>query len=127
MGSRSLSSICWEENLNYILIISHCCLFSIHRKEFLKLRWAITLSAYDYEVQYIPSTQHGNADALSRLPLEHDDDGENEEEEIVCVIEEQQLDNLPLKGKTSQKQQNKIQSCLKSSIKHYMAGQTMQV
>ena len=62
-------------------------------------RWAITLSAYDYEVQYIPSTQHGNADALSRLPLEHYDDGENEEEEIVCVIEEQQLDNLPLKGK----------------------------
>ena len=61
-------------------------------------RWAITLSAYDYEVQYIPSTQHENADALSRLPLEHDDDGENEEE-IVCAIEEQQLDNLLLRGK----------------------------
>jgi len=28
-------------------------------------RWAITLAAYDYEVHYKPSTQHGNADALS--------------------------------------------------------------
>ena len=29
----------------------------------------------------------------------HDDDYENEEEEIVYLIEEQQLDNFPLKGK----------------------------
>ena len=42
-------------------------------------------------------------DALSRLPLEIDDDFENEEEEIVCAIEEQQLDNLPLKGKDIKK------------------------
>ena len=28
-------------------------------------RWAITLAAYNYEVHYKPSTQHGNADALS--------------------------------------------------------------
>ena len=65
-------------------------------------RWAITLSAYDYEIQYKPSTQHGNADALSRLPLEIEDYFENEEE-IVCAIEEQQLDNLPLKGKDIKK------------------------
>ena len=32
-------------------------------------RWAIILSAYDYEVRYQPSAQHGNADGLSRLPL----------------------------------------------------------
>ena len=48
-------------------------------------RWAITLSAYDYEVHYQPSAQHGNADVLSRLPLDHDESVErDEEEEIVC-------------------------------------------
>ena len=32
-------------------------------------RWALTLSAYDYSIQYKPGTQMSNADALSRLPL----------------------------------------------------------
>ena len=31
-------------------------------------RWALTLSQYDYLVEYRQSTKHGNADALSRLP-----------------------------------------------------------
>ena len=63
-------------------------------------RWAITLSAYDYEIQYKPSAQHGNADALSRLLLEGNDEYECEKEaEIVCAVEEQQIENLPLRGK----------------------------
>ena len=32
-------------------------------------RWALTLSAYDYSIQYKPGTYMSNADALSRLPL----------------------------------------------------------
>jgi len=32
-------------------------------------RWAVILLAYSYQVEYRPSTKHGNADALSRLPL----------------------------------------------------------
>lgn len=48
---------------------------------------------YDYEVQYQSSTQHGNADVLSGLPLDNDDKVKDEEEEIVCAIEQQQLDN----------------------------------
>lgn len=32
-------------------------------------RWAVTLRAYEYEIIYRPGKDHGNADALSRLPL----------------------------------------------------------
>ena len=31
-------------------------------------RWAVILQAYSYQVEYRPSKEHGNADALSRLP-----------------------------------------------------------
>ena len=31
-------------------------------------RWALTLSAYSYQIQFKPTQQHGNVDALSRLP-----------------------------------------------------------
>ena len=37
-------------------------------------RWAIILSAYNYEVKYQPTDKHGNADALSRSPLDSDAD-----------------------------------------------------
>ena len=32
-------------------------------------RWALTLSAYNYTVEYKPGASHGNANGLSRLPL----------------------------------------------------------
>ena len=32
-------------------------------------QWALTLSCYDYEIQYRPGAQQGNADACSRLSL----------------------------------------------------------
>ena len=32
-------------------------------------RWALLLSAYDYEIQFKPTKSHSNADGLSRLPL----------------------------------------------------------
>lgn len=35
-------------------------------------RWALILAAYTYEIQYKSSEQHGNVDALSRLPMADD-------------------------------------------------------
>lgn len=35
-------------------------------------RWALTLGAYSYRIQYKPGQANQNADALSRLPLPHD-------------------------------------------------------
>ena len=32
-------------------------------------RWALTLSAYNYQIAFKPGSEHDNADALSRLPL----------------------------------------------------------
>ena len=32
-------------------------------------RWALTLSAYSYEIRYKPGADHANADGLSRLPV----------------------------------------------------------
>ena len=32
-------------------------------------RWAVQLSAYQYDIEFKPTKEHSNADALSRLPL----------------------------------------------------------
>ncbi|CAI6365252.1 unnamed protein product [Macrosiphum euphorbiae] len=42
-------------------------------------RYAIFLSGYNYEIQFIKGTDNGNADALSRLSLEFPDNANNSE------------------------------------------------
>ena len=66
-------------------------------------RWAITLSAYDYKVHFKLSTNQGNADALKRLSLDHDQDWLDEVEEIVCAVETQKLDELLVTDKDIRK------------------------
>ena len=63
-------------------------------------RWAIILSAYDYNVEYEPSKSHGNSDGLSRLPIDsgqeiHTDDSED----IVCALEQGQIQLLPVQAR----------------------------
>ena len=46
-------------------------------------RWAIVLSAYDYQIEYRSSAKHSNCDALSRLP--HEDSKIGSESEIYTL------------------------------------------
>ena len=57
-------------------------------------RWAILLSAYDYEVVFKPTQVHCNADGLSRLPLPAEDPASNSEE--VSVFNVAQVQALPV-------------------------------
>ncbi|KAI7796507.1 hypothetical protein IRJ41_023564, partial [Triplophysa rosa] len=48
-------------------------------------RWAVTLRAYEYNIIYKAGKDHGNADALSRLPLAME--SATEEEERLLMLE----------------------------------------
>ena len=64
---------------HFTIITDHKPLTSIlsHKKEIPSLaavmlqKWAILLSAYYYNVQYCPISQHNDADMLSHLPQQH--------------------------------------------------------
>ena len=50
-------------------------------------RWALKLAAYKYTLWYRRGTENGNADAMSRLPLEETGPTEEVPDELVLALE----------------------------------------
>ena len=48
-------------------------------------------------MKYQPSAQHGNADRLSRLPLQGTQPEPDDETEMVCAVDEQQFQAIPIR------------------------------
>ncbi|KAL5479309.1 hypothetical protein EMCRGX_G022812 [Ephydatia muelleri] len=51
------------------------------------MRWALTLSAYEYRIEYRPAGKMGNADGLSRLPVEEAPDVVPLPRDVVLMME----------------------------------------
>ncbi|XP_021371365.1 uncharacterized protein K02A2.6-like [Mizuhopecten yessoensis] len=60
-------------------------------------RWAIQLSSYQFDIKYRSTTQNGNADTLSRFPVDTRDYTEVDEE--ATKVNKLQLSKLPLTAK----------------------------
>ena len=58
------------------------------------LRWALTLSNYEYKIEFRPTHKHSNADALSRLPISSTDVEETVPTELVLLVEA--MEQLPI-------------------------------
>ena len=64
------------------------------------------------------SNKHGNADALSQLPLDTDEGSNDEVTDTVCLLEQQQLSDLPIKVADIQLVNGlKFMRCLKQHLK----------
>ena len=61
-------------------------------------RYALLLSGFEYDIVYKATAHHGNADCLSRLPLnnERDDVNDSEAADPVHVFHVAQLESLPV-------------------------------
>ena len=57
-------------------------------------RWAVSLSAYNYRIEYKSTQTHGNADGLSRLPLVFNNDKKQLAEPSIFNV--RQIENLPV-------------------------------
>ena len=60
-------------------------------------RWALVLTAHSYDIEFRPTTRHGNADGLSRLPLrDATPEGVSSEPAVFNIA---QLESLPVTSK----------------------------
>ena len=83
-------------------------------------RWALTMAAYEYDIKYKKTSQHGNADGLSRLPfIEPDEEQSVVPTKVVLLVEA--LEDAPMtyaqRGGPSE-----ILCCPKYLSSYYTAG-----
>ena len=76
-------------------------------------RWALILAAYTYEIQYKPSGEHGNADALSRLPI-----ADKSFPKSNPIFRVSYLDSLPITAKDVAQETDR--DPVLSKVKHYV-------
>ena len=87
-------------------------------------RWALLLSAYQYDIKHKPTDAHGNADSLSRLPLpvtELDKGGEG-----IRIFNISQIESLPVTSKNVQ-QATKKDPILSKVLRYTQDGWPAQV
>lgn len=58
-------------------------------------RWAMLLASYQYEIRFKPTSQHGNADGLSRLPLDIGQTGDAPSSSFG-TLDVHSMDTLPI-------------------------------
>jgi hypothetical protein len=61
-------------------------------------RWAMLLSAYQYDIEFRSTSEHANADGFSRLPIQTTNKGE-ESAIVASMFNLNQIDVLPLEVK----------------------------
>ena len=57
-------------------------------------RWALTLSAHDYKVQYVPGKENANADVFSHLSLPVQPKEVPMPEELVLLLESLEISTV---------------------------------
>ncbi len=81
-------------------------------------RWALTLSMYEYTMGFRSTTRHGNADAMSRLPLPEKPDTTPVPAELVLLVEHLRT-RLPNHSKPVQYMDTKKSTARPSSPVHH--------
>ena len=74
-------------------------------------RWALMLNEYNYSIEYRETKKHGNADALSRLPVGPDTKFDEEESDVdvdtMCMIKIISMQIKPIDSKVLAKETSK--------------------
>ena len=87
-------------------------------------RWALLLAAYNYDIEFKPTQSHGNADGLSRLPLQSNQSSEYSQEASIFNI--CQIEALPVISKAVQ-QATRKDLLLSKVLRHTKRGWPDQV